>query len=48
MQRFNLDKKYFTLDENVLKDSDKLKEFIDDKMSNREDMSKVHFDSAVI
>ena len=48
MQRFMMDKRYLTPDSDVIQSSDKLKDFINDKMQNKDDISKVFFESCPI
>jgi len=45
MQRFIMDKKYFTPNSDIIKSPEKLKEYINDKMQNREDQSKLYWES---
>lgn len=40
-----MDKKYFTPESDIIKTPQKLKEFIQDKMQNRNDQSKLYFES---
>lgn len=48
MRRFMMDKKYFTPDSDVIKSSDKLKDFINDKMQNKDDQGRLFFESCPI
>ena len=45
MRRFMMDKKYFTPESDVIKNTDKLKDFINDCMQNKDDQSRLYFES---